>query len=128
MTFNPDEPITLETIKNVLVDHENAILNTSYVLKKTTNLNLGGNPKNSSELKIFSNRKSLPITETTGRINFNVPFNSPPAVTLTVEQKDPFFVTAVVKSVTNTEVDYAIFYSGNINVQNYTLHIIAVGY
>ena len=127
MVFNPNEPITLETVKKVLIDHENAILNTSYRLSKTDSIRVNDNSVSTGDLKIFSKRSSYPITETTGRVRFGIAFNSVPTVTLTVEQKDPFFVTAVIKSVTKTEVDYAIFYSGNVNVQNYTLNVIAVG-
>ena len=128
MVFNPNDPISLETIKKALVDHESYILNINSQLNSVSNLSLSDSSNTLSGLKVFSKRISFPINETLGKIKFSIPFSVPPTVTLSVEQKDPFFVTAVIKSVTNTDVDYAIFYSGNVSVQNYTLHVIAIGY
>lgn len=128
MVFNPNDPISLETVKRVLLDHENAILSTSYALTRTGAVRINDDKKNPVDLKVFAQRINFPITESLGRIRFGVPFSTIPVVTLTVEQKDPFFATAIVKSVTSTEVDFALFYSGNVSVQNYTLNVIAVGY
>lgn len=128
MVFNPNEPLSLESVKRTLLDHENAILDTSYRLTRTGAVRINNDPKNATDLKVFAQRINFPITETLGRVRFGVPFSTIPVVTLTVEQKDPFFATAIAKSVTSTEVDFALFYSGNVSVQNYTLNIIAVGY
>ena len=128
MAFNPNDELTIDALTQTLASHESNINNNSQILNDTNNLRLQGNANNLANLKVYAQRLSFPIGQTLNRILFPFAFNSIPTVSLTVEQADPFFVTAVVKSVSTNDLEYAIFYSGNINVQNYTLHVTAIGY
>jgi hypothetical protein len=126
--YDPSVELTSENIKNALDSHQSLIGNVYQSVNRLDYLRLQGQQKSIGELKVYSDRLQFSITQTFNRIQFPVPFISIPTVQLTVEQADPFFVTPVIKSVTQNEVNYAIFYSGNINVQNYTLHVTAIGY
>jgi hypothetical protein len=126
--YDPSVELTADNLKNALDSHQSLISDVYQSLNKQDYIRLQQYQKSIADVKIYSERIQFSMSQTFNRIQFPVPFLSVPTVSLTIEQADPFFATAVVQSVTQNEVNYALFFSGKVNVQNYILHVTAIGF